>query len=112
MLTPVTLDNIAKGKLERAFQEAVAEVLAAWGDGRVGKAKIAIGIEIEEDVMGGIHAITKLQVTLPPRGAGSILAADDGRLCVETTSDDPRQPGLFEGMGNVTVEFRGASNGQ
>lgn len=97
MLKDVTLTNLSEGQVEQKFQEVLGEAMNAWAEGRGGKCRITISIELKPHDSGAFVALAaKTKISLPDRATSSVLMLKDGRLKVETTSNDAREPGLFE----------------
>lgn len=111
MLTQVRLGNLAEGRVEDEFQAALLQVMDAWEDGRTGPCTITLKLKLEKDPDSKFVAIkSSTSVTTPDRSSASMLMLRDGRLQVETTTDDASQPGLFEKDGTAanTYPIQGA----
>jgi len=94
-LEELRLSNIAAGKLESTFQEAMAEVRGAWNTGRRGKVKMTIGIVMIPDEDSPFFKVqTDLVVTLPPRSVKSRAVEYGPRFMVDTISPDAKHPQL------------------
>ena len=112
MLKQVTLGNLAEGRVEDEFQAALLQVMDAWEEGRTGPCTITLKLKLDKDPESKFVSIkSSTAVATPERSSASMLMLKDGRLQVETTTDNAREPGLFEGRGEAPVIPIASQNG-
>lgn len=101
MLVNANLSNIAEGRVEWEFQEALRKVISAYEEELLdGKCTITIALDFsKKEGSPWVNMTSTVKTSTPNRKQSSVLALKEGSFRVETTSDNAQEPGLFEDDG-------------